>query len=121
MPPTATESVDDITIADDAAYPGQDLEAQEEAAAMEVAGTPVSAVSAAWGGFPAKEPTWHAGPAVTATPAVADAINPGQQLELARAYLDLGDDTAARELLRDVLDSRDPAARAEAARLLRDL
>jgi pilus assembly protein FimV len=58
---------------------------------------------------------------VTATPVAADAVNAGQQLELARAYLDMGDDNAARELLRDVLDGRDPAARAEAARLLRDL
>jgi pilus assembly protein FimV len=85
----------------------------------------VSAVSAAWGGISTAEPTWHAGPvataAVTATPVAADAVNAGQQLELARAYLDMGDDNAARELLRDVLDGRDPAARAEAARLLRDL
>ena len=45
----------------------------------------------------------------------------GQQLELAQAYLDLGDDDAARALLRDVLNGRDPAARDRAARLLRDL
>jgi pilus assembly protein FimV len=44
-----------------------------------------------------------------------------RQLELARAYLDLGDDDAARELLREVLDGRDPAARETAARMLRDL
>ena len=37
------------------------------------------------------------------------------------AYLDMGDDDAARALLREVLDGRDPAARDSAARLLRDL
>jgi pilus assembly protein FimV len=42
-------------------------------------------------------------------------------LELARAYIDLGDDEAARGLLREVLDGHDPAAREEAARLLREL
>jgi FimV-like protein len=44
-----------------------------------------------------------------------------QQLELARAYLDMGDDDAARVVLREVLDSRDAAARDAAARMLRDL
>ncbi len=65
-------------------------------------------------------PTWHGG-AQVAEPAVADTGNPNQQLELARAYLDLGDDDAARTLLREVLDGRDPAARDTAAKMLRDL
>jgi pilus assembly protein FimV len=64
-------------------------------------------------------PPWHAGtPALEPMEAASDA---GQQLELAQAYLDLGDDDAARALLRDVLNGRDPAARDRAARLLRDL
>ena len=42
-------------------------------------------------------------------------------LELARAYLDLGDHQAARTLLREVLLGRDPGAREEAARMLREL
>ena len=54
-------------------------------------------------------------------PDLAEPANAGQQLELARAYLDLGDDDAARVLLREVLNGRDPAARDEAARMLRDL
>ena len=53
--------------------------------------------------------------------AVGETTDPARQLELARAYLDLGDDDAARELLREVLDGRDPAARETAARMLRDL
>ncbi|HET8819131.1 MAG TPA: FimV/HubP family polar landmark protein [Xanthomonadaceae bacterium] len=77
-------------------------------------------------------PTWHAG----AVPVVADApAGPGvpleakgqaspagrDGLELARAYLDLGDHQAARTLLREVLLGRDPGAREEAARMLREL
>ena len=65
-------------------------------------------------------PTWHGG-AQVADSAVADPGNATQQLELARAYLDLGDDDAARALLREVLDGRDPAARDTAAKMLRDL
>lgn len=93
----------------------------------------------------AAAPTWHAGAALAGEGSQGEgalgegalgegkrnqgergegepvAADPGQQLELARAYLDLGDDDAARELLRAVLDGRDPVARAEAARLMRDL
>lgn len=75
-----------------------------------------------WAAAPAAAsavPTWHGGaPAAVAEPAAGDA---SQQLELARAYLDLGDDDAARALLREVLDGRDPAAREAAAKLLREL
>ena len=64
-------------------------------------------------------PTWHAGGAAPASIAEPDTVE--QQLDLARAYLDMGDDDAARAVLRSVLDSRDPAARDTAARMLRDL
>jgi pilus assembly protein FimV len=68
-------------------------------------------------------PTWHGATPESAVPAAAvkETTDPAQQLELARAYLDLGDDDAARELLREVLDGRDPAARETAARMLREL
>lgn len=65
-------------------------------------------------------PTWH-GDAESAPVIAAEATDAGQQLELARSYLDLGDDDAARALLLEVLDGRDPAARQTAARMLRDL
>jgi pilus assembly protein FimV len=70
-------------------------------------------------------PTWHGG-AESAPVVVADATgaghqDAGRQLELAQAYLDLGDEDAARALLREVLDGHDPAARKTAALLLRDL
>ena len=70
-------------------------------------------------------PTWHAG---GPPPASADAIAPlnpapagHDRLELARAYLDLGDVDTARSLLQEVADSGDAGTRGEAARLLRDL
>ena len=65
-------------------------------------------------------PTWHGNAPAEETGQGLPASE-GQQLELAQAYLDLGDDDAARALLRDVLHGRDPVARETAARLLRDL
>lgn len=84
---------------------------------------------------PASQPQhWTAAPALVGTvptwrsdrktPAGFDReedLTPARQVELARAYLDLGDDAAARELLREVLDGRDPVAREIAARMLREL
>lgn len=50
------------------------------------------------------------------------ATAPGQErIELARAYLDLGDESSARQLLGEVLINGDHAARQQAARLLREL
>lgn len=82
-------------------------------------------------GAPKVSPTWHAGamPLVADTPGTPDAsgakVAPGaagrDSLELARAYLDLGDHQAARTLLREVLLGRDPGAREEAARMLREI
>ncbi|NUS39597.1 MAG: hypothetical protein HOQ02_11320 [Lysobacter sp.] len=89
----------------------------------------------------AAAPSWHSGePAVAvedapvagrqdgesraqgdAFTASASPRSAAEQLDLAQAYLDVGDDDAARTLLREVLDSRDPVAREAAARLLREL
>jgi len=70
-------------------------------------------------------PPWHddghveaSAPAAAATATLA---SPNAQLTLAQACLDRGDDDAARVLLLEVMDGRDPAARDVAARLLRDL
>ncbi|KGM57187.1 hypothetical protein N799_10110 [Lysobacter arseniciresistens ZS79] len=89
---------------------------------------------------PAAVPTWHPGSAARKEPAapVAPHIAPGldfgnppepsdseapgrERLELARAYLDLGDRDSARQLLDEVVIHGDLAARQEAARMLRDL
>jgi len=79
-----------------------------------------------WTSAPAKlgtAPTWHAGgnaPGVDT--AIAEPQTATQQIDLARAYLDMGDDDAARVILREVLaTSRDPMARDTAARMLREL
>jgi pilus assembly protein FimV len=64
-------------------------------------------------------PPGHASGLAAST--VAEPETASQQLELARAYLDMGDDVAARKVLREILDSRDPVARDVAARMLRDL
>ena len=76
-----------------------------------------------WTSAPATTaPTWHGGAAAAPETATAvDVADSSQKLELARAYLDLGDDDAARTVLREVLDGRDPVARETAAALLRDL
>jgi pilus assembly protein FimV len=70
-------------------------------------------------------PTWHAGGSKAVAADAIAPLNPapgGQdRLELARAYLDLGDVDTARSLLQEVADSGDAGARGEAARLLREL
>lgn len=96
-------------------------------------------------------PTWHSGsvsvapaatggsdatPSAPATgapagasagmPAAATPATPGEPLgrdriDLARAYLDLGDTETARTLLREVIVMGDAAAREEAAQVLREL
>jgi pilus assembly protein FimV len=55
-------------------------------------------------------------PAADAAPASA-----AHRLKLARAFQDIGDDHSARQLLRELLDDADPAAREDAARMLREL
>jgi pilus assembly protein FimV len=79
-----------------------------------------------WTSAPAKlgsAPTWHAGGMnADNDTALAEPQTATQQIELARAYLDMGDDDAARVILRELLaTSRDPVARDTAARMLREL
>jgi len=76
-------------------------------------------------GFPA--PTWHAGNAPPpASPPVTPLATPKaalghESIELARAYIDLGDDDTARSLLQEVIDIGDAEARMAAAKMLREL
>lgn len=44
-----------------------------------------------------------------------------QRVRLARAFLDIGDEHSAKQLLRELVVDPDPGARAEAAKLLREL
>ncbi len=85
-------------------------------------------------------PNWHSGWVKTAAPAPAPPAETAkprfvpqepdppppqasaeQRMKLARAFLDIGDDHSAKELLRELLDGPDPAMRTEAARMLREL
>lgn len=71
---------------------------------------------------PAPGPTWHAGGSTTpATPAVPPPPAGRDRLELAVAYLDLGDVATARDLLNEVAAGNDVTARDEALQLLRDI
>ena len=47
--------------------------------------------------------------------------SPEQRMKLARAFLDIGDDHSAKQLLEELLDDADPVVRTDAARLLREI
>ncbi|MFC6185849.1 FimV/HubP family polar landmark protein [Pseudoxanthomonas japonensis] len=67
-------------------------------------------------------PTWHAGGSTTpAAPAMPPPPAGRDRLELAVAYLDLGDVATARDLLNEVAAGNDVTARDEALQLLRDI
>ncbi|MCY7313545.1 MAG: ferrous iron transporter B [Pseudoxanthomonas sp.] len=69
----------------------------------------------------AVKPTWHT-PDLGAGVAPLNSAPAGRErLELAVAYLDLGDVKTARDLLNEVIAGGDPSARDEAAQLLREL
>lgn len=70
---------------------------------------------------PAPAPAWHRADA-SLNVALPNAAPAGRErLELAIAYLDLGDVDTARDLLNEVAAGGDSAARQEAAQLLREL
>ena len=72
---------------------------------------------------PAPGPTWHAGGSAASVAPVASPQAPAgrDRLELAVAYLDLGDVATARDLLNEVAAGNDAIARDEALQLLRDI
>lgn len=73
-----------------------------------------------WSGAAATvAPTWHAGGSGSA--ANGELRIGHERIELARAYMDLGDNDTARGLLQEIVQVGDPDARAEAVRLLQDL
>lgn len=97
------------------------------AAPAAAAATPVPFWSAAQSA-PAerKVPAWHVAAVGHGDSAPVQepllAAQPGQErLELARAYMDLGDHEGARQLLGEVAVTGDLAARQQAARMLREL
>ena len=73
---------------------------------------------------PGDEPPVSEAPSpVMTAPAMAAPLPPSaeQRLRLARAFLDIGDEHSASQLLRELVVDADPAARAEAAKLLREM
>ena len=91
----------------------------EPAVSVPVAAAPKSPPKPA----PAVGPTWHAGsgPAPAAAPASPQPPAGRDRLELAVAYLDLGDVATARDLLNEVVAGQDATARDEALQLLREI
>lgn len=91
-------------------------------AASQVSSTPAPATSVPppWHGAGAGgNQQWHE---PVPTPTVESGGGAGHdRLELAQAYLDLGDDSSARQLLVEVATNGDAAARQKAARMLLDL
>ncbi|MDO5506155.1 MAG: FimV/HubP family polar landmark protein [Pseudoxanthomonas suwonensis] len=67
-------------------------------------------------------PAWHAGPASADTVAPLNPAPAGSdRIELARAYLDLGDRQTARSLLQEVVDGGNPQAAEDARSMLERL
>lgn len=69
------------------------------------------------------EPAADLDEAVSLDPVLAEAEEDGSEtkIELAKAYLDIGDIDGARDMLEEVLAEAGPAGRAEAARLLKEI
>ena len=76
-----------------------------------------NAPAAATGG----SPTWHAASDASSVASLNPAPAGQERIELARAYIDLGDVETARSLLQEVAVTGDADARGEAERLLREL
>lgn len=104
------------TLAEDAAVldPEPEFESEPEAPVAPVA------TAQAWT-TAATKPTWHTGDAALNVAPLNAAPAGRERLELAIAYLDLGDVETARDLLNEVAQGGDAAARDEAAQLLREL
>ena len=69
----------------------------------------------------ATKPTWHTGDVAVGVAPLNTAPAGRERLELAIAYLDLGDVETARDLLHEVIDGDDAGAREEAVQLLHEL
>jgi pilus assembly protein FimV len=70
---------------------------------------------------PAAKPAWHSGDSAATVAPLNPAPAGRERLELAVAYLDLGDVATARDLLNEVAVGGDDRARDEALQLLREI
>ncbi|MEO8365336.1 MAG: FimV/HubP family polar landmark protein [Pseudoxanthomonas sp.] len=85
------------------------------------ASTPTSSFAPQSWTTAAVKPTWHTGDGGLNVAPLNAAPAGRERLELAIAYLDLGDLDTARDLLNEVIAGGDDAARKEATQLLREL
>lgn len=93
----------------------------EDEAPRPVAATPASSFAPQAWTTAAIKPTWHTGDGGSNVAPLNAAPAGRERLELAIAYLDLGDLETARDLLNEVVAGGDDAARNEATQLLREL
>ncbi|MDR7134247.1 pilus assembly protein FimV [Lysobacter niastensis] len=108
--PGATPSIADAF----AAGPAAMAEPEETSPAAKGAEIAAAAV--------AQAPAWHVQAAGQGRQEPLLGAQPGEErLELARAYLDLGDHDSARQLLSDIVINGDLIARQQAARMLQEL
>jgi pilus assembly protein FimV len=103
----------------------QDTKIQEDAdEAVEPAPPPVEDDVPAYASKPvqaAAKPAWHSGDSAATVAPLNPAPAGRERLELAVAYLDLGDVATARDLLNEVAVGGDDRARDEALQLLREI
>ena len=106
----------------DSEVPATLAEEVEAAAVLDVEPAQVAPVAAAqaWT-TAATKPTWHTGDAGLNVAPLNSAPAGRERLELAIAYLDLGDVETARDLLNEVARGGDATARDEAVQLLREI
>lgn len=131
LAPAAAPSVADAFVPDNSAEAATEALFANEPVAAPVVAAPVRAVEpvvvAPIVAAPVRAaepplravPAWHTGGAAQVVDPAAQAAH--ERLELARAYLDLGDLAGARQLLGEVVINGDLAARQQASRMLREL
>ena len=109
-----------------AASPAQEVDVQEDLYEAPAASpVPVAEEPPAPARKPAQataaKPAWHSGDSATTVAPLNPAPAGRERLELAVAYLDLGDVATARDLLNEVAVGGDDLARDEALQLLREI
>lgn len=107
--PGATPSIADAFAA------GPAVKAEPEMTSPAVKGAEIAAAAVA------QAPAWHVQAGQGRQEPLLGAQPGEERLELARAYLDLGDHDSARQLLSDIVINGDLIARQQAARMLQEL
>ena len=121
-PPVATDRMaDDAQPVDEVGeLPAQSPEPMQESAPAWHSGARPAAPAGPVAAPAAERASSHA-PLASALAGVAAPTTASQRFKLVRAFLDIGDDESARQLLGELLEDPDPAARADAARMLQEL